>query len=458
MTRQWAAALSVALALTASADGQQVDPRPSSHPLAEILRPTTSPTPARPPALVDVQSPPVVVPPVPGSPAASLQRPEPFASLGRPRTQQDTTPAMVAPVSYNSGSDTVVVRAQAPDGAPLSGPPPVVAPPSAADSGLPPIVPADNFNAGNDINHPVQKGFWEKCCDWFKGGAPSTYSEGHPFASDCCDCASGMISPLSNPFFFEDPRALTEVRPLFYYQHIPSSTPVMAGGHAEMYALQGRIALWDRFDLVINKLAVVSLNPHDTTGGVSGGTGFAELWLGPKYTFLRSDQTKTFAAVGLTFEIPIGSTREFQNTGTLGLDPYITFAQSFGASSYGLFNFMAELGYSFAVDDKRSEFFHGSLHLDYDVGNLHHFYPLLEMNWFSYTKSGSVNPFGFEGTDVVNFGSTGVAGHDLLTIAPGFRYKFNEHFQTGVYAEFPIVGGSKEMFDYRIGFDLIFRY
>ena len=48
------------------------------------------------------------------------------------------------------------------------------------------------------------------------------------FRSDrAFDC---VVSPITNPFLFEDPRALTEIRPLFIYQKIPDSQPNFQGG------------------------------------------------------------------------------------------------------------------------------------------------------------------------------------------------------------------------------------
>ena len=62
-----------------------------------------------------------------------------------------------------------------------------------------------------------------------------------------------MISPVTNPFFFEDPRALTEVRPIFIYQAIPGSSPV-ASGSLFWYGTQLRPALTEKISLTINKL------------------------------------------------------------------------------------------------------------------------------------------------------------------------------------------------------------
>jgi hypothetical protein len=38
------------------------------------------------------------------------------------------------------------------------------------------------------------------------------------------------------------------------------------------------------------------------------------------------------------------------------------------------------------------------------------------------------------------------------------RYKFSENIQLGGYVQFPLTSKSKTTEDYRLGFDMIFRY
>lgn len=110
------------------------------------------------------------------------------------------------------------------------------------------------------------------------------------------------------------------------------------------------------------------------------------------------------------------------------------------------------------MDDKRAEFLHASLHLDYDVLNAHRWYPLLEMNYFYYTKNGrNTTLTDFDGVDLANFGSSNVGNRSFLTIAPGLRYKFNENIQVGGAVEFPLTS-QKELEDFRVTLDVIFRY
>ncbi len=319
--------------------------------------------------------------------------------------------------------------------------------------------PAEGYIPGAPYEQPLThpNGFWDKCKGIFGGSG----NGGINFKSDAA--FEGLITPVSNPFFFEDPRSVTEVRPLFIVQDAPGSSrnPVFDRGDSYFYGLQGRLALTEQWSIVINKLGFVTFQPKnpqlDPNGDIQRGTGFAEFDIGPKFTFLRNTNTGTVMAFGVNLDLPVGSKKELQDTGTLSIDPYFTIGQTFGRSSWGQFNFVGTAGFDFAADDQRSDFFHSALHLDYDIACAHKWFPLAELNWFHYTSSGSDRPISFEGVDLGNFGASDVSGHNDLSLALGLRYKFSEHIQAGAAFELPLVG-ERDIQEYRFTFDLIFRY
>ena len=388
---------------------------------------------------------------------------EPTVQLGKPRaitvsqtsnysppTQNDFTPSIypnLQRADFNSGSSQGgIVQTQGQD---VPVPPPAI--PSTPPIGVP-AVGGDAYNCGVVTQNPANPtGFWDGVQKWCNGLTSGFEGNGRKrFQSD--QSFKDFISPVSNPYYFEDPRSLTELRPVFIFQGVPGNA---GGGNIFDFSLQGRLAITDRFSIVVNKLGYI-----DATGGAADyhGGAFSELWLGPKYTFLRSESTNTVAAVGLTFELPIGGSAVAQNTGSLSLDPYVSLAQRiYKFGNYGTLNGMGTVGYSFATDNERSDHFYTSLHLDFDVQNLHRIYPLFEMNYFHYTQNGSVAPFNFEGKDLINFGSQFVAGKNDLSLAGGVRFKINDYWQIGVAGDFP-VAGNKDLMNYRILFDMIFRY
>ena len=405
----------------------------------------------------------------PTTAAVTLGRPQPI--IADNAIQQITYAAPAATLSQPRPT----FRGQSPDLPAVTVPPP---PQPGGGFGNPAVFPGgpagpagptrglgageEAYNSGIVNNNADLGGFFTRAGDKFKrcwtdvtdsvtgiGGRRSFQSD-HEFDS--------FISPVSNPVFFEDPRALTELRPLFIYQHTRDNNPVFAGGNNYVALLQGRLALTERISLVVNKFGWTSVDPQGGAPGFESGSGFSELHLGPKFTFLRSDVSGTVAAFGLNFEIPTGSSKVAQDTGDLSLSPYFSVAQNFWRSNYGSFNFLNTTGYSLSIDSKRSDFLYSSFHLDYNILGQNKLYPLIEINWTRYVMNGSARSLDFEGTNLFNFGSMAVAGHSDLTMAVGFRYKFSEAMQLGLAGEFSLLGGHRHMEGYRIGVDMIFRY
>lgn len=274
------------------------------------------------------------------------------------------------------------------------------------------------------------------------------------FQSD--HCFDYFISPMSNPFLFEDPRSLTEVRPIYMLQTTPHSNPIYGDGTLNWFGLQARLAVTERLSFVMNKFGAIWNDPDNPQGDFQHHGGLSEIWMGPKFTFLRSESTRTLGAFGVTFQMPVGPSQVFQDTGVITVVPYVTFAQNFGRFDFGGVNFMTTLGYAFG-DERRTDYFFNSYHLDVDLFNLHKVFPLVEVNWVAYTDAGGARAVNFEGRDLINYGATGIAGKDSLTLAFGARYKFSERAQTGIAFEFPLIR-SPDLLNFRMTIDFILRY
>jgi hypothetical protein len=393
-------------------------------------------------------------------PAATLGIPRPAATLGAPRVIEDTADvaaepvrqvvqpaAPIRPVSYQiSAPAEAIIRMQIGDMDPHS---PFVPPELES-----PSAPEPRRNPASSDSSSLHRSNFGEWFDDLGQRAHDIVGTGHWFKSDPDFC--NLSSPITNPFLFEDPRSVTEVRPIFIYQTIPTGNPNFNGGNAEFFGTQLRLAFTDRFSMTINKLGVTWINPG-AGSSQPGGSGWSEVQFGPKFTFWRNPDRQIVAAAGLIFQIPDGPASVYQNTGSLSLVPYVTGAVNFLQGSWGSLNAMAALGYSFPTDNQRSAFFYNSWHLDWDVMNWHRVFPTLEMNWFVYTHSGNTNPVNAEGLDLANIGSTAVGGMGNLSIAPGVRFKFGEHSQVGVAAEFPLVQGPVIQ-QFRLTVDFIWRY
>lgn len=274
------------------------------------------------------------------------------------------------------------------------------------------------------------------------------------FESDKAFC--DFVSPLSNPFYFEDPRSLTELRPMMFYQGIPGNDPWFRGGNLWYFGGQGRLAFGQRVSLVVHKFGFAAFNP----GGGSifqGGNGLSELWLGPKVVVYRDAEAKSLISIGTQFQIPLGSSDPLQDTGNLSIVPYVSAAQRLMRTEIGTLNGMASSGYSFSTNSDRSDFFYASAHLDFDIANGHRFYPVAELNWFSYTSDGNARPISTEGRDFGNFGAA-AKGTNLVTWALGLRWRsLNGRFEVGGGYE-GYMFGQRGIFDGRVMFDFIWRF
>ena len=80
------------------------------------------------------------------------------------------------------------------------------------------------------------------------------------------------------------------------------------------------------------------------------------------------------------------------------------------------------------------------------------FHPLLEVNGLTYTDDGQ-NGLPFEGYDLLNLGSNGVAGQTIIAGAVGFRWRLHDHVVFGVTYEWPWTE-RKDLLDHRWTFDL----
>ena len=264
-----------------------------------------------------------------------------------------------------------------------------------------------------------------------------------------------FASPVTNPFLFEDPRATTELRPVFIYQKVPGAQPDFHGGSLFFVGARGSVAFTERLSLTVNKIGGIGVYPGSGSP-LDSQFGLSEIWLGPKVTIYRNPDAGTILSAGGIFQIPVGTAKVYQNTGSLSITPYVSAGQTLFRTRLGSINGLATGGYSFSVNHDRSDYLYASGHLDWDVCDRHRLYPLVELNWFQYTTNGRSTPFPGEGRDLINFGDQ-ARGSNLLTWAIGGRVKVTESSQVGAAFELPLLG-NRDLFQYRFTVDFIWRY
>lgn len=260
-------------------------------------------------------------------------------------------------------------------------------------------------------------------------------------------CFDDFILPISNPVFAIDPRSSTHVRGLFINNWTPGTHAAIPDDSLQAYAAQINLALTDRLAFIAQKdgYAVINRGPL--------GDGFLNMAAGLKYAFIRRPEDQLIVSGGLMYEIPTGEAAVFQGHGSGILTPFIS-----GGKGWGNFHTITNMGVAIGLDDQENtSFFYWQQHFDYKLTDW--FYPLIEANWFHYMNGadrGLPGALG-EGDGLINFGTSDMAGADLVTLAAGFRLKPMHWLSTGVAYEFPI-SSRNDLIEHRLIVDLIIRY
>jgi hypothetical protein len=258
-----------------------------------------------------------------------------------------------------------------------------------------------------------------------------------------------FVGPISNPVLSKDPRTLTEARLLFIQNEIDPANP-LGSGSFQVYAMQLRLALTDRLSLIADKDGIASISPN----GGPNQSGFLNLAAGLKYNIIRDVENQFLLSGGLMFEPTTGEGKVFQNIGDGLFTAFLSAGKEINTYNHVIANF----GYQFPVDrSQNSSFFYTSLHVDRQMFGW--LYPLAEANWFHWVSGGNhgLPPALGEGDGLINLGTSGVAGNDLVTVAAGMKAKLGIFTELGAAWEVP-VSNRHDLINNRLLIDLIFRY
>jgi hypothetical protein len=172
-----------------------------------------------------------------------------------------------------------------------------------------------------------------------------------------------------------------------------------------------------------------------------------------KYALVRDVECQRILSAGLTYEMPVGTGRVFQGIGGGDFHLFLTGGKQVGC--YG--HWLSAFGWRLPSNPNTgSQSVYWSNHFDYQVTD--RLYAVGEINWFHWTRSGGVGAtMGLEGNDLINLGSTNVAGKDITTMAFGARWKWTDRKIVGIAYEFPLTT-VRDLFENRLTVDLILRY
>jgi hypothetical protein len=257
-------------------------------------------------------------------------------------------------------------------------------------------------------------------------------------------CFDRFISPISNPFFFEDPRSLTEVRGIFIDNSLP---PTVGTGDAQLWAAQFRGRITDRWSVIAPRLSYFQAN-----SGNNPPSGFLSVPVGAKFNFIRDVENQLLVSAGLTYFVP-GSANALSNFGNGDFHLFLTG----GKQIFGRGHWLSGTGFHLPEDRNwGTQLWYWSNQWDYELPG--HIYPLISLNWFHWIDSAGIqSQIPFTGLDILNLPANGVAGANIVTNVIGVRWKPSGNLETGFGWEYPLTQNS-DILKNRVYADVIFRY
>lgn len=253
-----------------------------------------------------------------------------------------------------------------------------------------------------------------------------------------------LVDPVTAPTLFESATIQTNVEPILMSHDFPSDS-IFQGGGAEIFAVQGRLALNDRLALIAVKDGYIDIDP----GVGASESGLADIGGGVKYA-LHEDREQGFLVTpGLIFETTSGDRDVFQGNGDGVVRPFVS-----GAWDGGALDVQAAVGIGIPLDsDAESTVIDYHAHVSYEVAPGVH--PLVEINGLRFVSSGEALPVDFEGGDLINLGASMVSGNTQHSGAIGVRWRVTDWLQLGGAYEVPL-GGREDILDSRITLDAVF--
>ena len=254
------------------------------------------------------------------------------------------------------------------------------------------------------------------------------------------DC---FVSPITNPIYFEDPRNLTELRPVYIRHNFPAA---LGGGGINVYALQLRARLSENVSLIAIKDGYIE------SDSALLENGWADLGFGFKFNLLRDVANQRLWSAGFTYEAPTGSASALQGNGAGELNLFSSAAGRIGERGF----WMAAGGVRQPLNRRQeSSSLYNSIHYAHLIQP--RIYAVTEFNWFRWFSSGSATALGFEGLDLINFGSEGVSGNSVVSWAYGLRFKPSRRQEIGAAYEIPL-SGRRDIMGNRLTADWILRF
>ncbi len=276
-------------------------------------------------------------------------------------------------------------------------------------------------------------------------------------AAKADDKSQDFVAPLTSPYFHEDSFVTNDVRAWYVHHKFGDSVGLAGGGKlpqggsAQVIAVQARLALTDKLQLVAYKDGYVI-----TRGDTFNQEGWNDLAAGLKYAWLQDHEAQLFSAVGAGVQLPVGDDEVLQKKTEL---------RAWGSVNKGFdqLHLGATVNLRVAGDTKGdnglgdlggSTVLSWHAHADYRLTEL--FSPVVELNGFHVLDDGSQSAANVNVGDITNIG--GGKDESLVTGAVGLEYRCP---MTGLKVraayEVPLTSNN-DLFDYRVTTSVIYTF
>lgn len=239
-----------------------------------------------------------------------------------------------------------------------------------------------------------------------------------------------FYEPVGNPIYFESPFNTSGLRFLFLHHEFPNGSQLQ-GGHVDVYAVQARIAITERWQFIATKDGYSELKAN----ALPADHGWNDIAAGGKYLFYVDKELDLVAAGGARWQWANGNQQVLQGN-CQEISPYIS-----AAKGWDQFHLVGDLTYRlpFNSNDGNS-IFQWDLHADYEVApsTLPGFAPMVELHGLHYLSNGTRSNLSVGGMDYANLGSTDVAGSSVIWIGVGARWKLTPNTSIGADYEYPL--------------------
>ena len=264
------------------------------------------------------------------------------------------------------------------------------------------------------------------------------------------------VPPLTFPYFNESAQIRSEIRPLYFYNHIPDDFVSVGGfdtgGDLHVFTVQGRAAITERWAVLVTKNGYADVDFDDLLPSDDGALNFA---FGAKYAALSMPESDTYLTGGLKYEAPSGDIESGAIELQGGGDGFFDLFVSFESALWHRLGVQTSSGFHMAVDpDHDATSFHASIHVDYEV--VQGLFAVVETNVLTTLEEADRTDSSllgsFEGYDVLSFGSTRAG--TVATMGMGARYRLGRYALFGLVYELPVTA-RQDIIEFRIGCDLV---